>query len=171
MTIANRDVIGQQNFSIVVNCWSKRSFMKIGMILLAFWLFAPGSSCRSTGSGSGSPLQGKQEILRAGVWGGQHIRAEVSERGAEIEFDCARGTIPKQITLDSSHEFDISGTFTAEHGGPVRDDEANTGRPARYKGSVEQQELTLTISDVNTKEVIGTFTLKFGNESRLMKCR
>ena len=144
--------------------------MKIVMILLAFWLFAPGSSCRSSG-GPGSPSQGKEQQLSAGVWGGQHIRAEVTERGAEIEFDCARGSIPKQITLNSSHEFDISGTFSPEHGGPVRDDETTSGRPVRYKGTVEQQEMTLTISDPNTKEVIGTFTLKFGNEGRLMKCR
>jgi len=145
--------------------------MKIGVILLAFWLFAPGSSCRSTGSGPGSPPQAKEERLSTGVWGGQHIRAEVSEGGAEIEFDCARGAIPKQITLNSSREFDVSGTFTPEHAGPVRNDENTSGRPVRYKGTVDQQELSLTISDANTKEVIGTFTLKFGNEGRLMKCR
>lgn len=145
--------------------------MKILAILLTFWLFAPGSSCRSTGPGSGSPLQDKEERLSTGVWGGQHIRAEVSERGAEIEFDCARGSIPKQITLNGSREFDVSGTFQPEHAGPVRNDESTTGRPVRYKGTVEQQELSLTISDVNSKEVIGTFTLRFGNEGRLMKCR
>jgi len=144
--------------------------MKIGMILLAFWLFAPGSSCRSA-SAPGSPTLGQEERLNAGVWGGQHIRAEVTERGAEIEFDCARGSIPAQITLNCSHQFDVSGTFSPEHGGPVRDNETSTGRPVRYKGTLAQEELTLTISDVNTKEVIGTFTLKFGNEGRLMKCR
>jgi len=144
--------------------------MKIGVFLLALWLFAPGSSCRSMGSGTSS-LQDKEERLSTGVWGGQHIRAQVTEGGAEIEFDCARGTIPKQITLNSSHEFDLSGTFSPEHGGPVRNDESTTGRPARYKGTVAQQELTLTISDAKTKEVIGTFTLRFGNEGRLMKCR
>jgi hypothetical protein len=145
--------------------------MKIGMMLLALSLFAPGGSCRSTGSDPKPPLQGRDEPLANGVWGGQHIRAEVTERGAEIEFDCAKGSIPKRIVLNNSRQFDISGTFATEHAGPVRNDEGNTGRPVRYKGSVEQQELSLTISDVDTKEVIGTFSLKFGNEGRLMKCR
>lgn len=116
-------------------------------------------------------MQDKDQNLANGVWGGQHVRAEVTDNGVEIEFDCARGTIPKRIILNNSHQFDVTGTFAPEHAGPVRDDESSTGRPARYKGTVDQQELTLTISDPNTKEVIGTFTLKFGNEGRLMKCR
>ncbi len=145
--------------------------MKIAMIFLAVWLFAPGGSCRSAESKREPPSQGKDEPLATGVWGGQHIRAEVSERGAEIEFDCARGAIPKRIVLNNSHQFDVSGTFTTEHAGPVRNNESTTSRPVRYKGSVDEQELSLTISDVDTKEVIGTFTLRFGNEGRLMKCR
>jgi hypothetical protein len=141
------------------------------MVLLALSLFAQGGSCRSTGSDPKPLSQGKDEPLANGVWGGQHIRAEVSERGAEIEFDCARGAIPKRIVLSNSGQFDVAGTFATEHAGPVRDDEGNTGRRVRYKGSLDQQELSLTISDVDTKEVIGTFSLKFGNEGRLMKCR
>jgi len=137
------------------------------MIFLAFWVFSPGSSCRSTGPS----LQGKDEVLGTGVWGGQHIRAVVSEHGAEIEFDCARGTIPRQITLNGSREFDLVGTFTTEHGGPVRDDESANSRHVRYQGKVQEQELSLTVSDSNTKEDLGTFNLKFGNEGRLMKCR
>jgi hypothetical protein len=144
--------------------------MKIGMILLAFWLFVPGSSCKSTASG-GPSLQDKGDVLGTGVWGGAHIRADVSEHGAEIEFDCARGTIPKQITLNSSREFDVAGTFTTEHGGPVRDDESANSRPARYQGKLQDQELTLTVSDNKTREVLGTFSLRLGNEGRLMKCR
>jgi hypothetical protein len=145
--------------------------MKIAMMFLALMMFGQGGSCGSTRPGLNPRLQDQGESLSNGVWGGQHVRAEVTERGAEIEFDCARGSIPKRIVLNSSHQFDVAGTFTSEHGGPVRDDERTNSRAVRYKGSVEQQELSLTISDVDTKEVIGTFTLRFGNEGRLMKCR
>ena len=139
------------------------------MILLALALFTPGGSCGSAGTHPAPRLQGKEESLTNGIWGGEHIRAAVTERGAEIEFDCARGIIPTQIAVNS-HQFDVTGRFASEHPGPVRDEKSTT-RSVRYKGSVQDQEMSLTISDINTKEVIGTFTLRFGNEGRLMKCR
>ena len=112
----------------------------------------------------------KNDKLPAGVWGGQHVRAEVNESGAAFEFDCARGSIAQAILLDGNGKFDLTGKFATEHAGPVRDEESNE-RPVRYSGSVKDQEMTLTITDTNTKEVIGTFTLKHGSDGRLMKCR
>jgi hypothetical protein len=58
----------------------------------------------------------------------------------------------------------------AQHGGPIRDDE-NNSRPVRYQGKVSDKEMELTVFDPKTKETIGTFALRFGNEGRLMKCR
>jgi hypothetical protein len=112
----------------------------------------------------------KNDKLPAGVWGGQHVRADVNEAGAVLEFDCARGSIAQAIVLDGSGKFDLPGKFAAEHAGPIRRDEENNDRGVRYSGSVKDQEMTLTITDTKTKEVIGTFTLKHGSEGRLMKC-
>jgi hypothetical protein len=109
--------------------------------------------------------------LATGVWGGQHARVEVTGKGAAIEFDCANGTIDGPILLNAKGGFDVKGKFAAEHGGPVRQDEEGTNRAVRYIGRVKDKELTLTISDLNTKENLGTFTLTLGNEGRLMKCR
>lgn len=116
------------------------------------------------------PVQ-RNEKLANGVWGGQHIRAEVTDKGAVIEFDCANGTIDGPITLGDKGGFDVKGKFSAEHGGPIRGGEEDNGRSVRYVGRVSDKELTLTLSDLATKENLGSFTLTHGNEGRLMKCR
>jgi len=47
---------------------------------------------------------------------------KASEKGAEVEFDCAHGQMTQRTTLDRHGDFDVAGTFTPEHGGPVRRD-------------------------------------------------
>src|SRR6266487_5167816 len=55
--------------------------------------------------------------IGAGVWGGDHIRMEVSGNGATLEFDCAHGNISGPLTLDRLGRFQAKGSFTREHGG------------------------------------------------------
>jgi len=95
----------------------------------------------------------------------------VSERGVELEFDCAQGHIAQKIVLDNSGGFDVSGTFGTQRPGPTRDDESSSSRTVHYKGTVKDNEMQLAVSDPKSKEDLGSFILKFGNEGRLMKCR
>ncbi len=143
--------------------------MRLATIFLVLALSGHGTSCNSRTTANSGSAASTQELAR-GVWGGQHVRAEINDRGAEIEFDCAQGSIPQKILIDGSGRFDVEGSFIAQHGGPVRDDE-NNSRPVRYRGSVSDKEMELTIFDPKTKEIIGTFTLRLGNEGRVMKCR
>src|SRR5437764_116263 len=92
---------------------------------------------------SGPPLG---RALPAGSWGGQHVVLEVGERGADLEFDCARGRIDSPIQLDVRGDFDVAGTFTPEHGGPIRRDEQAHAAGARYVGHVDGQTMELTVS-------------------------
>ena len=121
---------------------------------------------------SDSRMSEKPRIRKvpAGVWGGQHIRLEVTAREASIEYDCAHATIDQSITLDRNGRFNVSGTQFPEHGGPVRPGSQN-GYPARFAGQVKGNVMTLTVTDSNTNESIGTFTLKYGQQPRLMKCK
>jgi hypothetical protein len=140
-------------------------------VCLVLTMLGNGGSCRpKEGAVMKAPVE-KNDKLQTGVWGGQHIRAEVTDRGAAIEFDCANGAIDEPITLDDKGSFDVKGKFAAEHGGPIRRDEEDNGRSVRYVGQVKDKELTLTISDLNTKENLGSFTLTLGSDGRLMKCR
>jgi hypothetical protein len=107
--------------------------------------------------------------IATGTWGEEHITLEVSEKGAEVDFDCAHGQVPQPITLDKNGDFDVAGTFTHEHGGPVRRDENPADVPARYSGHVDGHTMTLTVTF--GKEKLGAFTLAHGSLTNLRKCR
>jgi hypothetical protein len=111
------------------------------------------------------------KTLAAGVWGGDHLRMDVNESGAALDYDCAAGMIERPIVLDDGGRFDIKGTFIPQHGGPVRRDEEIKARPARYVGRIRGDVLTLTVSLADPEEAVGEFTLTHGDEGRVMKCR
>jgi hypothetical protein len=145
------------------------TFTSIAVCLLA--ILGDSGSCRTKdGAVNKAPVETNDKLAK-GVWGGQHIRAEVTDTGADIEFDCAHGMIDQPIVLDSKGGFDVQGKFTPERGGPVRRNQKSNDRLVRYLGQVKNQELTLTITDAGTKETIDSFTLTHGNEGRVMKCR
>jgi len=54
-----------------------------------------------------------------GVWGGEHIRMEVNDSGADIEFDCAKGSISQPLELDDKGRFKVEGIYMAESPAPV----------------------------------------------------
>ena len=106
--------------------------------------------------------------VASGAWGGEHIVLKVSEKGADVEFDCAHGQVAQPITLDKQGDFDAGGTFTPEHGGPVRRDENTPSASARYSGHVDGDTMSLTVT-LGTEKV-GTYTLVRGSRPRLTKC-
>jgi hypothetical protein len=109
--------------------------------------------------------------VATGAWAGQHITLEVSEKGAEVELDCAHGEVTQQMTLDGHGDFDVAGTFSPEHGGPVRRDENTQPTSARYSGHVEGDTMSLTVAFGKEKEKVGDFTLTRGARPNLTKCR
>ena len=113
---------------------------------------------------------GKMDNVLMGIWGGQHMRLEVSRNGASIEYDCAHGTIDQPMTLDSRGYFDVRGTHVTERGGPVREGERSDALAARYTGRIQGETMTITIVLIDSKEIAGTFTLGYGKTPRLRKC-
>ena len=113
----------------------------------------------------------KMQRLSSGTWGGPHIRIEVGQGSATIEYDCANGTIDGPFTVDSKGRFSWRGTHNREHGGPIRIDEKPNSRAAIYSGFVKGDTMTLTVKLANTNEVLDSFTLKRGSTGRVFKCR
>ena len=109
--------------------------------------------------------------LQSGLWGGEHISMEVTERHTTIEYDCAHGTIDQRIALDRRGRFDVSGMQVPERGGPVRQNEQPAGYPVRFAGQVNGKRMKLTVRNTATKELIGTFALVYGVEPKLRKCK
>ena len=172
--------------------------LKVSSVLLAmpllFIFLGQSNSCRTTNATNAAKentvakdntvnkdetLTKKEDgLIRIGdgagadVWGGEHIRLQVTGKGAEIEYDCAQGTMDKPPVADAGGRFDIKGTHRAEHSGPIRrDEEESNGRPARYAGKIVGDTMTLTVTLTDKSEAFGTFTLTRGNEGKVFKCR
>lgn len=107
--------------------------------------------------------------LAEGTWGGPHIRMTVSPEGVTFEMDCAHGAIEGPVVVGEDGRFQISGTYSPEHGGPVRDGE-DSGRPAIYTGRVQGETLSLEIA-YESGEAVGAFELVHGRASRITKCQ
>lgn len=124
------------------------------------------------GLGFVSLVQGKKSrTIGDGSWGGQHIQMSVTNGSANIEYDCANGTITGPLKIDSRGRFELRGVHNVEHGGPVRDEENRKGEPAKYTGWTDGKKMTLTVTLMNSKTEIGTFELTRGSEGRIFKCR
>jgi hypothetical protein len=116
-----------------------------------------------------APRVANQTIL-LGAWGGDHVGLLLTESGGTLEYDCAHGAIDQPFVTDSAGRFQLAGTHTREHGGPIRKDQKPDTHPARYTGSVEGDTMTLTVTLTDSNEVLGTFTLTRGRPARVVKC-
>lgn len=133
--------------------WIKGSVMLSGLVLLL----------------SVASMNPNMQRIPIGVWGGQHIRLEVGEKSAQIEYDCATGVIDGPLVLDANGHFNLRGKHKMERGGPIRADDEAKSQPASYSGSIKGNTMTLTLklgdSDVET------FTLEKGKPGDLFKCK
>lgn len=106
--------------------------------------------------------------ISSGVWGGEHIRMDINKDGAEIEFDCASGTITRPIALDAKRQFRVEGTFRRQIPAPAQaNDTASTN--AIYLGTLHGDTMRLQVS-VSGVDGVQSFTLVKGNEGHLTKC-
>ena len=107
--------------------------------------------------------------LASGMWGGEHMLIEIGQSSAQVEYDCAAGTINVPIML-SDGDFSAAGTFTLGHGGPVRVGEVDPPLPARYFGSVRGDVMNITVTLTTDNTVIGSYELRRGSSGRVFKC-
>ena len=107
--------------------------------------------------------------ISTGVWGGQHISMNVKAKSAAIEYDCATGVIDGPLVVDADGHFNLRGTHTMEHGGPIRADDKPSGEPATYTGTVKGNAMTLILKIGDSEEE--TFTLEKGKPGELVKCK
>ena len=116
-----------------------------------------------------NPSTASQSRDLRGMWGGEHIAMEITDAGATIEYDCAHGSITEKIAPDSDGKFAAKGIHKRERGGPTRQGE-DEGQPAKYRGTIKDQTMTLTVELTENNESAGTFTLTQGKTGRIRKC-
>jgi hypothetical protein len=113
---------------------------------------------------------GARRPAAPGAWGGPHAALTLTESGGRIEFDCAHGTVDEPLARDEAGRFEVRGTYSREHGGPIRRGEEEERRPARYSGSIEGDRMTLIVTVTGASEPVGTFVLERGKAGIIHKC-
>jgi hypothetical protein len=103
-----------------------------------------------------------------GDWGGTGAQMSVSDAGASIDFDCASGSINKQLRMKRGGGFTAEGTFMRSGPGPIRI--GDEGRPVIYNGKVTGKVMTVRITDKKTGESVGEYTVTKGQPTRLHRC-
>ena len=106
-----------------------------------------------------------------GIWGGEHISMTVTSKGGTVEYDCAHGTISRRIVLDRRGRLNVQGTHVEEHGGPVREGEQANSFPVLFTGRIKGKRMYLTVKRRDNGQPIGIFTLVYGQEPSLFKCK
>ena len=103
-----------------------------------------------------------------GHWGGPHIAA--SFRGlADIQFDCAAGSIDSLIYPAKDGTFEAKGTYREGSPGPVRVGQIFRSQPATYSGTVLENAMTLNVA-LEDGTALGPFTLTLGAPPQLTRC-
>jgi hypothetical protein len=105
-----------------------------------------------------------------GSWGGDHIHLILTEAGGRAEFDCARGSVGEPFLVDAEGKFDLEGRYVPEHPGPIHRGETADEHPARYRGSVEGDNMVLTVTVPDRNQSLGPFKLSYGKDARVHKC-
>jgi hypothetical protein len=102
--------------------------------------------------------------------GAANVEMELTRTGANLDFDCAVGTIDQSLAVNADGKFRAAGTYTRESPGPTR---ANSNRAAAttYIGTIKGESMHLEIVLANSKETVETFELVRGRTGHVMKCR
>jgi len=104
-----------------------------------------------------------------GMWGGIHLRMEVLDSGAELEFDCGSATVTEPIEVGSDGRFHVSGTFKQGEFGPTREDGPGA-REATFTGSLEGNTLNIEMV-LSGEDRVQKFTVTHGRPAKLVKCK
>jgi hypothetical protein len=139
----------------------------------AMWIAARTVQLLATGvaiAACGGAVAAPDSNLQAGVWAGPHVAMTVTAQRTEIEFDCGSGSIDGAIPIDRDGAFAVNGTFTQERPGPTTPD-GPPRRPMRLTGGVNGDTMDARVMLTDQNEDLGSFTLKFGADARLVKCK
>jgi len=111
-----------------------------------------------------------------GMWGGQHAGIAFEGGLADVQFDCASGTIDDAIYPAKDGSFSVKGTYRTGPPGPVKVGQFFTSKDAVYSGQITQgatkkaprlMTLNLTFEDGSS---LGPFTLTEGMRPQLTHC-
>jgi hypothetical protein len=110
-----------------------------------------------------------------GVWGGPHAAVSFQGGLAEVQFDCASGTIDDPITAAKDGSFSAKGTYRTGAPGPVKVGQFFKSQGAVYSGRIAKaareapQVMTLNVA-LEDGTALGPFTLSEGTPPQITRC-
>jgi len=122
-----------------------------------------------------STLEGKPANI-VGLWGGPHAGVEFQGGLADVQFDCASGTIDDPLYPGANGSFSLKGTYRTGTPGPVRVGQFFKSQSAVYSGQVTHgtgknapraMTLQVTLEDGTS---LGPFNLTEGAPPQLTRC-
>jgi hypothetical protein len=131
--------------------------MKLGVIAVALLLTA---GCETA--------EYKPPYL-VGAWGGPHAAAAFNGGLGDVQFDCASGSIDKQIIPAKDGSFQAKGTYREGAPGPVRVGQIFRSQLATYSGTVVEGVMTLNVA-LDDGTMVGPFTLTMGAPAQITRC-
>ena len=108
--------------------------------------------------------------LKAGPWAGPHVTMMVTSERTTLEFDCGQASVDGTIPLDRDNAFSVTGTFVQERPGPTTPS-GPPRRPMRLTGSIKDDTMSMRVTLTDQNEDLGSFTLAFGADAHLVKCK
>ena len=106
-------------------------------------------------------------VFLTGQWGGQGIDMLVEGGLAQVQFDCAAGTIDANMAATGA--FSAPGTYRPGQGGPVRVGQIFISKRAVYSGTVTEDQMTLAVR-VEDGTNVGPFSLTRGARGQIRRC-
>lgn len=104
-----------------------------------------------------------------GSWGGPHAAITFEGGLANVEFDCASGTIDGPVYPGKDGAFTAKGSVRTGTGGPVRVGQIFKSQRASYSGQVDKDAMTLNVT-IEDGTAMGPFTLTQGASPLLTRC-
>jgi hypothetical protein len=112
----------------------------------------------------------KTSAVSRGLWGGTGMNLTVAAAGATIELDCATVEIGKQLRMKRNGSFEAQGSMTRSGPGPIRIDHQPKPVPVVLKGTVSGKTIKVSVTDADSGEELGSYSLTKGVTGRLRRC-
>ncbi|HEX3424165.1 MAG TPA: hypothetical protein VHS33_12295 [Sphingomicrobium sp.] len=111
-----------------------------------------------------------------GLWGGPHVGLDVQGGLADVQFDCASGTIDDPLYPAADGSFAVKGTYRTGAPGPVKVGEYFKSQSATYSGQITQAAsktgprlMTFRVA-LEDGTILGPFSLRQGAPPQLTGC-
>ena len=111
-----------------------------------------------------------------GIWGGPHAGLQVQGGLADVQFDCASGTIDDPLYPSADGSFMVKGTVRTGAPGPIKVGDYFKSQAAVYSGHVSRsggktgpRVMTFRVT-LEDGTFLGPFTLAEGTPPQLTRC-